>query len=88
MRDSTKFQVIEEDFIFSDEPKVSINKSELIKAVSAEAQSGEPGFAFIPTAWDEKKRKKEEDDSIADITKWAEDAQKTLEDQLKDFYKF
>jgi hypothetical protein len=66
--------------------KISINKSELLKAVNINTQSGEAGYALIPRSYDKEKRQKDEDDTIKDMQKWLEDQQDRLEDELKKMY--
>lgn len=64
---------------------ISINKSELSKAVNVGAESGESGYTFVPQSYD-KKDKKYEDSVVTDITTWVKESQKTLEAELKRFY--
>lgn len=63
--------------------KISISKSELSKAVNVGAESGEPGFAFIPQVYDNKKL---EDETAKDMESWLKDIQKDLEKELDKFY--
>ena len=61
------------------------------KAVSVEAQSGEEGYALIPTVVDSKKRKKKkekqlEDDTVKDITDISDSMHKEIEKKLKQLY--
>ncbi len=63
--------------------KVKINKSELSKVVNVGAESGEPGFAFIPQVYD---NKKPEDKSVDESSTWMKKVQKDLEKELKQFY--
>ena len=85
-RDPTKFQALPEDFIFLDEiNKISINKSELIKSVNVESESGEPGYLLSPISYDSKV--KDEDKTVKDMQKWLEEQQKKIEKELKRVYK-
>ena len=59
------------------------------KAVMAEIPMGEPGAALIPNVYDQKKRKKEkelEDNAVFDLTRWSEEQQKKIEEELKRVY--
>lgn len=84
-----KFFVIPEEFIIlpsNKKEKVSISKSELSKAVSVGAESGESGYAFIPTVWDAKKKKKEKDKTVKEMTDLLEEQKKKLEAELTKLY--
>lgn len=69
--------------VISQPKKVSISKSELSKAVNVGAESGEPGFVFIPQVYDNKKL---EDETAKDMESWLKDIQKDLEKELDKFY--
>ena len=60
------------------------------KAVSVEAQSGDAGYALIPTVVDSKKRKKKvkdlEDGTVKDLKDWSESAHKEIEKKLAQLY--
>ena len=60
------------------------------KAVSVEAQSGDAGYALIPTVVDSKKRKKKEkdleDDTAKDLADISEAAHKEIEKKLAQLY--
>ena len=81
----SRFFIDPKEFILP--PKVSINKSELSKAVNVSAQSGESGYALIPRSYD-KVNREFEDETVNSMKLWLKDAQKNLEDEIKKFYKF
>lgn len=63
------------------------------KAVTAEAVSGDPGYAFIPTVWDaktKKKKKKEAEDDEEDtkeaLDKWSADTRDKINKELERIY--
>jgi hypothetical protein len=67
------------------EEKISINKSELSKAITVNAQVGEAGYIFIPKSYD-KENRKFEDSVVSDLDEWTRDRKKNLKHELKDFY--
>jgi hypothetical protein len=85
-----KNELINQRFImFPDEfniaSKISINKSELSKAITINAQAGEVGYIFIPKSYD-KENRKFEDSVVSDLDEWTRNREKNLKHELKDFY--
>ena len=79
----SRFFIDPKEFILP--PKVSINKSELSKAVNVSAQSGESGYALIPRSYD-KVNREFEDGVVDEMNNWIKDREKNLRSELKDFY--
>ena len=71
--------------IISQTKKISISKFELSKAVTANAQSGEAGYALIARSYD-KENRKFEDKVVNDLDEWIRDREKNLKNELKSFY--
>ena len=81
---SNKFLAIPEDFIFFSE-KISINKSELSKAVNVGGQSGESGYTLVPISHNKENR--EFEDNVADeMNQWIKYHEKNLKAELEQFY--
>ena len=73
------------------EPREEAEKIE--KAVTASAQSGEEGYALIPTVVDGAKKKKQkkkekdlEDDTVKDLHDWSESTHKEIDKKLAQLY--
>lgn len=65
--------------------KISINKSELIKAVNVEAKSGESGYLLSPISYDSKV--KDEDKTVKELQEWIDNQRDLIESELKSIYK-
>jgi len=80
-----KFLAIPEDFVFIDSPKISISKSELIKAVNVEAKSEKSRILLSPISYDSKV--KDEDKTVNIMEIWLDDQQQMIEKELNRVYK-
>jgi len=73
-----------------EEAAVGTEHEKFEKAVMAETPMGEPGAALIPNVYDQKKRRKKEkeleDNAVSDLTRWSEEQQKKIEEELKRVY--
>ena len=87
INDIDRFFATSKEFTISknNTKKISINKSEIIKAVNIDAESGEPRYFLSPISYDSKV--KDEDKTVKDMQKWLEEQQKKIEKELKSVYK-